>query len=58
MKRPAKVVNVADRAARESSTVKEVLAPLVGMGVTMSRMVENITGKVNPTIRYPEERRS
>jgi NADH-quinone oxidoreductase subunit I len=28
------------------------------MGVTMSRMVENITGKVNPTIRYPEERRS
>jgi NADH-quinone oxidoreductase subunit I len=58
MKRPAKVVNVADRAARESSTVKEVLAPLVGMGVTKSRMVENITGKVNPTIRYPEERRS
>jgi NADH-quinone oxidoreductase subunit I len=58
MKRPAKVVNVADKAARESSTVKEVLAPLVGMGVTMSRMVENITGKVNPTIRYPEERRS
>jgi NADH-quinone oxidoreductase subunit I len=58
MKRPAKVVNVADRAARETSTVKEVLAPLVGMGVTMTRMVENIMGKVDPTIRYPEERRS
>jgi NADH-quinone oxidoreductase subunit I len=58
MKRPAKVVNVADRAARESSTVKEVLAPLVGMGVTMTRMVENITGRVNPTISYPEERRA
>jgi NADH-quinone oxidoreductase subunit I len=58
MKRPAKVVNVSDKTARESSTVKQVLAPLVGMGVTMSRMVENITGKVNPTISYPEERRA
>lgn len=58
MKRPAKVINVADRAEKETSTFKEVLAPLVGMGVTMTRMVENITGKVNPTISYPEERRS
>ncbi len=58
MKRPAKVVNVADRAAKETSGIKEVLAPLAGMGLTMTRMVETITGKINPTISYPEERRS
>ncbi|HXG94027.1 MAG TPA: NADH-quinone oxidoreductase subunit I [Blastocatellia bacterium] len=58
MKRPAKVVNVADRAAKETSFAKEVLAPLAGMGLTMARMVENLTGKVSPTISYPEERRS
>jgi len=58
MKKPAKVINVADRAAREASRAKEILGPLVGMGLTMTRMVENLTGKVNATIRYPEERRS
>ena len=51
-------MNVADRARREASVVKEVLGPLVGMGLTFTRMVENVTGKVDPTIRYPEERRA
>jgi NADH-quinone oxidoreductase subunit I len=58
MKRPAKVINVADRAERDSSVVKDMLGPIVGLGITMSRMVDNITGKVSPTISYPEERRS
>jgi NADH-quinone oxidoreductase subunit I len=58
MKKPAKVVNVADRAEAETSLVKEVLAPLAGMGLTGKRMLDNLTGKVNPTISYPEERRS
>ena len=58
MKKQAKTVNVADRARKEASVVKEVLGPLVGMGLTFTRMVENVTGKVDPTIRYPEERRS
>jgi NADH-quinone oxidoreductase subunit I len=58
MKKAAKVVNVADRAAKESSVAKDILGPLVGLGLTMTRMVENLTGKVNPTIRYPEERRA
>ena len=57
MKRPAKVVNVADKTAKEASFAKEILGPLVGMGLTMTRMVENLTGKVAPTISYPEERR-
>jgi NADH-quinone oxidoreductase subunit I len=58
MKKPAKVINVSDRAAKESSVAKDLLGPLVGMGLTMTRMVENLTGKVNATIRYPEERRA
>ena len=58
MKKTPKVINVAERAAAESSLAKEVLAPLSGMGLTMTRMVENLTGKVDVTIRYPEERRS
>jgi len=58
MKKTAKVINVADRAERESSFAKEVLSPLVGLGLTFNRMVDNVTGKVSPTISYPEERRS
>lgn len=58
MKRAPKVVNVADRAAADTSLAKEVLAPLSGMGLTMTRMFDNLTGKVDVTIRYPEERRA
>lgn len=58
MKKPAKVVNVSDRAANEASLAKDILGPLVGMGLTLTRMKDNLTGKVNPTISYPEERRS
>jgi NADH-quinone oxidoreductase subunit I len=58
MKKPAKVINVADLAEKESSLAKDILGPLSGMGLTFSRMVNNLTGKVNPTISYPEERRS
>jgi NADH-quinone oxidoreductase subunit I len=58
MKKPAKVLNVADRAERESSLAKDILGPLAGMGLTLHRMVDNLTGRVDPTISYPEERRS
>ena len=58
MKKQAKTVNVADRAKREASVVKEVLGPLVGMGLTFTRMMENVTGRIDPTIDYPEERRA
>lgn len=58
MKKSAKVVNVSDRAAKESSFAKDLLGPFVGMGLTLTRMKDNLTGKVNPTISYPEERRS
>jgi len=58
MKKPAKVIKVRDKAEAESSFAKGIFAPLVGMGLTMNRMVDNLTGKVNATIRYPEERRS
>ena len=58
MKKSAKVVNVADRAAKESSFAKDLLGPLVGMGLTLTRLKDNLTGKVDATIRYPEERRS
>ena len=58
MKKPAKVINVADRSDKESSLAKDILGPLSGMGLTFSRMVDNLTGKVDPTISYPEERRS
>jgi NADH-quinone oxidoreductase chain I len=58
MKRTPKIINVADRAREESSFTKEVLSPLVGLGLTFHRMVDNVTGKVNPTISYPEERRA
>jgi NADH-quinone oxidoreductase subunit I len=58
MKKPAKVVNVADLAEKDSSLMKDILGPLKGMGLTLNRMVENLTGKVNPIISYPEERRS
>lgn len=58
MKKTPKVINVADQAKKETSLVKEVLGPLVGMGLTFNRMVDNLTGKVNPIISYPEERRS
>lgn len=58
MKKQAKVIDVRERADSEASFTKSVLGPLVGMGLTINRMVDNITGKVNATIRYPEERRS
>lgn len=58
MKRTPKVIDVNERTAREGSVVKEVLGPLIGLGLTLNRMADNITGKVSPTISYPEERRS
>src|SRR5215208_6026719 len=58
MKKTAKVVNVADLAEKESSLARDILGPLVGMGLTFNRMVDNLTGKVDPVINYPEERRS
>ncbi|HSE96622.1 MAG TPA: NADH-quinone oxidoreductase subunit I [Blastocatellia bacterium] len=58
MKRAAKTINVSDRAESESSVTKEILGPLVGLGLTFSRMVDNVTGRVDATIMYPEERRS
>src|SRR5215813_13038203 len=58
MKKPAKTINVADRAKGETSSAKEVLAPLSGMRLTITRMVQNLTGQISPTISYPEERRS
>jgi NADH-quinone oxidoreductase subunit I len=58
MKKSAKVVNVSDKAAKASSFARDLLGPLVGMGLTLTRMKDNLTGKVNATIRYPEERRS
>lgn len=58
MKRKAKVIDVRKRADEESSFAKDVLGPLVGMGLTINRMVDNLTGKVDATIRYPEERRA
>jgi NADH-quinone oxidoreductase subunit I len=58
MKRQAKTINVSEIAERDSSVMKEVLAPLSGMGLTFRRMVDNVSGKVRPTISYPEERRA
>jgi NADH-quinone oxidoreductase subunit I len=58
MKKPAKTINVADIAEQETSLAKEIFAPITGMKLTMSRMVQNLTGQVSPTINYPEERRS
>ena len=58
MKKQAKVIDVSARAESESSFTKGVLGPLVGMGLTINRMMDNLTGKVNATIRYPEERRA
>jgi NADH-quinone oxidoreductase chain I len=58
MKKPAKVINVADLAEKETSLAQVVLAPFSAMKLTITRMAENITGKVAPTINYPEERRS
>ena len=57
MKKPVRSINVSERAERESSFAKEVLGPLVGMKLTISRMAQNLTGQVSPTINYPEERR-
>src|SRR5262249_19225233 len=58
MKKTPKVINVADRTAAESSIAKEVLAPLAAMKLTFTRAIDNLSGKVDATIRYPEERRS
>jgi len=58
MKKEAKTIDVRARAERETSFAKEMLAPLAGMGLTMNRMMDNLTGKVKATISYPEERRS
>src|SRR5512144_2637953 len=58
MKSKAKVIDVRKRADEDSSFAKDVLGPLVGMGLTINRMMDNLTGKVNATIRYPEERRA
>jgi NADH-quinone oxidoreductase subunit I len=58
MKKPATTINVSERAQREASTAKEILSPLVGLGQTFGHMMDKLTGKVNPTILYPEERRA
>lgn len=58
MKKPARVINVSDRAASDTSFAEGVFAPLVGMKLTMTRAIDNLTGKIDATIRYPEERRS
>lgn len=58
MKRPARTINVTERAERESSLAKDILGPFIGLSLTFSRMVDNVTGRVNPTIQYPEERRA
>lgn len=58
MKKQAKVIDVRARADSEASFAKGVRSPLVGMYLTINRMVDNLTGKVNATIRYPEERRA
>ncbi|HXU09965.1 MAG TPA: NADH-quinone oxidoreductase subunit I [Blastocatellia bacterium] len=58
MKKEAKTIDVRARAERETSFAKEMLAPLAGMGLTMNRMMDNLSGKVKATISYPEERRS
>ncbi len=58
MKRPAITINVSDIAERETSFAKEMFAPLAGMGLTFTRMMQNVSGKIRPTISYPEERRS
>jgi NADH-quinone oxidoreductase subunit I len=58
MKKPAKTINVSEIAENENSLAKEILAPFSGMKLTMTRMVQNITGQVSPTISYPEERRA
>ncbi|MGH9760052.1 MAG: NuoI/complex I 23 kDa subunit family protein [Blastocatellia bacterium] len=58
MKKTGKVVNVAEKTKKDASFTKEVLSPLVGLGLTFHRMVDNVTGHTSPTISYPEERRS
>ena len=58
MKREPKVKKVNELAEAETSWLKEVLSPLSGLRLTFTRMTENLTGKKQPTIRYPEERRS
>jgi NADH-quinone oxidoreductase subunit I len=58
MKKTPRVINVADRAKREASLTKEILSPLIGMGQTFKHMTSNLSGQVDATIRYPEERRS
>jgi NADH-quinone oxidoreductase subunit I len=58
MKKEARTINVSERAERETSLTKDLLGPLVGLGLTFNKMVGNVTGKVDPTIEYPEERRS
>lgn len=49
---------MANRAEKESSIMKEVLGPIRGLGLTFGRMMDNLTGQVDATIRYPEERRA
>jgi NADH-quinone oxidoreductase subunit I len=58
MRKQPKVINVAERASHDASFTKEILSPLVGLGLTFNRMVDNLSGKVSATISYPEERRS
>jgi NADH-quinone oxidoreductase subunit I len=58
MRKSPKTVNVSDRAEREASFTKEMLSPLIGMSVTFGRMVDNVSGRIDATIRYPEERRA
>jgi NADH-quinone oxidoreductase chain I len=58
MKRTAKIINVSERAERDRSFARETLAPLAAMKLTFTRAVDNLSGKVDATIRYPEERRS
>ena len=58
MKKAAKIINVSERSDRERSFTRETFAPLAAMKLTFTRAVDNLSGKVDATIRYPEERRS
>src|SRR5215510_13295524 len=58
MRKEPRVIDVAERARQEASFAREILSPLVGLGLTFNRMVDNLSGKVSATINYPEERRA
>ena len=58
MKNTPKVKNVRDLAGSGYSLLKEIWGPLSGLALTLRRMVQTLVGHINPTILYPEERRS